>query len=115
MAFSPTIDARASAILTRVIQPDNGNLSPAAARALLGIQLDPQDRERLHELQVKNRDDRLTAEERSELHSYLYVGLVLDVLQAKARAALHGAKGRRAQSHGGSAASPGLAARPRPL
>jgi hypothetical protein len=100
MIHSATIDARESGILTRAIQPDNRNLSPTAARALLRIQLHPDDRERLHELLVKNQDGALTADEHAELHSYLHVGLMLDLLQAKARAALHAAGRRPARSNG---------------
>ena len=92
-------DGRMSAILTRAIQP-NGKLSPTAARALLRIRLDPQDHQRLHDLQEQNRDGTLTADERSELESYLHVGMVLDVLQAKARATLRAAKRRAARTHG---------------
>jgi hypothetical protein len=100
MTHSATIDARESAILTRAIQPNNHNLSPTAARALLRIQLHPDDRERLHELLVKNQEDALTADGHSELHSYLHVGLLVDLVQAKARAALHAARRRPARGNG---------------
>ena len=88
MTHPPAIDARETAILTRAIQPNNHNLSATAARAILRIQLDPHDRQRLHELLVKNQEDTLTADEHSELNSHLHVGMLLDLLQAKAHAAL---------------------------
>ena len=88
MLHSPTIHARETAILTRAIQPNNHNLSAIAARAILRIQLDPHDRQRLHELLVKNQEDVLTTDERSELDSHLHVGMLLDLLQAKAHASL---------------------------
>jgi hypothetical protein len=94
------IDARESAILTRALQPKNRDLSPAAARALLRIQLDPEDRKRLHELLVKNREDTLTADERGELDSHLHVGLLIDLLQAKARAVLHASPRRPVRRNG---------------
>ena len=50
MLHTPTVDVRETAILTRAIQPHKRDISPTAARALLRIQLAPQDRERLHEL-----------------------------------------------------------------
>ena len=100
MTHNPTIDARETAILTRAIQPDNHKLSPTAARELLRIQLDPIDRQRLHELLVKNQEDNLTADERGELDSHLHVGLLIDLLQAKARAALHASTSRPARKHG---------------
>jgi hypothetical protein len=85
---SPTIDAHATGILTRAIQPENDDFSPTAAHALLCFRLDPADRQRLHELLVKNQGDALTAEERGAMDSYLHVELLLDLLQAKARATL---------------------------
>src|SRR5258707_4603542 len=88
MAHSFSIGARETAILTRAIQPNNHNLSATAARAILRIQLDPNDRPRLHELLIKNQEDVLTADERSELDSHLHVDMLLDLLLAKARAAL---------------------------
>src|SRR5438046_530940 len=97
MPHALTIDGRETAILSRAIQPNKQRLSPAAARALLRIQLDPHDRQRLHELLTKNQADALTADERSELDSYLHVGMLLDLLQAKARTAFAPAtrRGRR--------------------
>jgi hypothetical protein len=95
-----TVDARETAILTRAIQPNKHNISATAARALLRIQLDPNDCRRLHELLVKNQEDKLTEDERGELDSYLHVGLLLDLLQAKARAALRTAKRKPANKDG---------------
>ena len=93
-----TVHSRETAILTRAIQPNNHNLSATAARALLRIKLDPHDSRRLHELLVKNQEDKLNEDERGELDSYLHVGLLLDLLQAKARSALRSAKRKPAQS-----------------
>jgi hypothetical protein len=96
----PMIDARETAILTRAIQPNNHNLSVKAARAILRIELDPHDRRRLHELLVKNQQVALTVNERSELQSHLHVGMLLDLLQAKARAALRVRNRPAGRSHG---------------
>ncbi len=93
------VDPRETAILTRAIQPNGAKLSASAARALLRIQLDPRDGKRLHELLIKNQDDALTVDERGDLDSYLHVGLLLDLLQAKARAAL-GKTRKPARGHG---------------
>ena len=100
MTHSAIIDARETAILARAIQRNNHNLSAPAARALLRIQLDPNDRQRLHELLVKNQEDMLTADERSELNSHLHVGMLLDLLQAKAHAALRAGTRRPSRSNG---------------
>jgi hypothetical protein len=100
MTHTPGIDARETAILTRAIQPNNHKLPASAARAILRIQLDPADRQRLHQLLVKNQEDTLTADERSELDCHLHVGMLLDLLQAKAHAALRPRKRRPARSNG---------------
>jgi hypothetical protein len=94
MLHSEAKQSRDMAILTRAIQPNKHNLPVSAARALLRIVLDPQDRERLHELLVNNQKDALTRDERAELDSYLHIGLVIDLLQAKARASLRAARSR---------------------
>jgi hypothetical protein len=112
MLHPPAIDARESAILTRAIQPNRRDMSATAARALLRIQLHAHDRERLHELLGKNQDDTLTAEERSELDSYLHIGLLIDLLQAKARAVLRPRARPVARKNGGGACPPCLAACP---
>jgi hypothetical protein len=96
-----TIDGHASGILTRAIQPNKDDLSPTAARALLRFRLDPADRQRLHDLLVKNQEDKLTADERAAMDSYLHVGLLLDLLQAKARATLQrGTRRQLGRRHG---------------
>ena len=100
MTHSPASAARETAILTRAIQPNNHNLSATAARAILRIELDSHDRQRLHELLVKNQENTLTADERSELDSHLHVGMVLDLLQAKAHAALRAPNRRPGRSNG---------------
>ena len=100
MTHPSTSDAREPAILTRAIQSNNHNLSAAAARAILRIQLDPNDRQRLHELLIKNQKYTLTADERSDLDSHLHVGMLLDLLQAKAHAALRARSRRPSRSNG---------------
>jgi hypothetical protein len=77
-----------AAILARVIQPDHDDLPPAAARALLKLHFTAEDRERMHELAVRNQGGKLTAAEQQELHGYLRVGRLLDLLGAKARLSL---------------------------
>ncbi len=100
MSRTSTIDSYETAILTRAIQPDNHNISATAARALLRIELHPHDRQRLHELLGKNQEDTLSAAERGEFESYLHVGMLVDLLQAKARAVLRPASRRAARRNG---------------
>jgi hypothetical protein len=81
----PNSDA---AIIARVIQPDHDDLPPTAARALLKFGFPVADRERMHELAVKNQDGTLTKAEQRELDSYCRIGRLLDLLGAKARLSL---------------------------
>ena len=78
---SPAFDA---AILTRVVQPDRDNLTAAGARALLKLEFTAVDRQRMHQLAVKNQNGNLTRTEENELDSYVRVGRLIDLLAAKA-------------------------------
>jgi len=49
MPHHSAIDSWETAILARAIQPNGAKLSAKAARAILCIQLDASDAERLHE------------------------------------------------------------------
>lgn len=82
-------------ILMRIFKPDEANLNAEAAQAILQLRIDPQDRERMHELTVKNQEDTLSEEERAELENYCHVGRFLDLLASKARRSLRklGVKG----------------------
>jgi hypothetical protein len=76
------------AIFARLFDPDRIDLSPEAAQALLKVTFDQGDRDRMHQLIVKNRDGNLTPEEEAELDSFLQVGCILDVMHAKAHLVL---------------------------
>jgi len=75
-------------ILSRAIEPHDGNLSPDAARSLLQIKLPGTDRRRLHELAEKAAQATLTSEEERELENYRNVGRLLELLKSKARLSL---------------------------
>ena len=77
-----------AAILARVVQPNSDDLSPASARAFLKFYFTDDDRERMHELAVKNQSGKLTAVEKHQLDSYVRVGRLIDLLAAKARLSL---------------------------
>ena len=64
------IGGEEAAILARLIKPWK-KLPIAAARALSRIDLDENDRRRLHDLAQKNQAGMLTTKEKSELLSYL--------------------------------------------
>jgi len=81
-------DRTASAIWGRVVKPDRADLSPAAARAILKLDFDAEDRRRVDELSEKACQGKLTLEERAEIEEYVRVGHELAVLQSKARMSL---------------------------
>jgi hypothetical protein len=84
-----------ASILNRLVRPDRDDLSPELARALLSLDFDKADRDRMHELAVKNQDGKLTTDEAEMLDSYRRIGYLVDLLRSKARLILkkHGRQG----------------------
>jgi hypothetical protein len=82
-----TVETEAE-IWNRTIMPDQGDLPPAAARALLELKLPLADVERVNELSAKARDGALSPAESTQLDNYLNVGRALELLKAKARFSL---------------------------
>lgn len=76
------------AILSRVLRPSQGALSPEAARSILMLDFDPRDRERMHELAQKAQAGSLDQEEQQEIDSYERVSHLLGLLRSKARVSL---------------------------
>jgi hypothetical protein len=76
------------AIFRRVVDSDNEDLSPEAARALLRLRFGARDRARMNRLAAKNRDGKLKPNEELELDNYIRVGQTLGILQSKARRSL---------------------------
>lgn len=74
-----------AAILARVIQADERELTPEAARYLLSMKLPSSDEDRVNELSAKARAGSLTDAETQELDSYLHIGFLLGIMQSKAR------------------------------
>ena len=72
-------------ILSRLIRPERRNFSAAAARAILKIDFEPGDIERMNELAEKARRGTLTPSEKGAIDSYELVGHLLGLLHAKAR------------------------------
>ena len=77
-----------TAILSRLIRPDDDSLSAEAAEALLRIRFEQRDLDRIHDLMTRNQEDRLTPAERVELESYRRVSFLLDLMHSKARRSL---------------------------
>ncbi len=65
------------------------SLSLAAARALLKIDFEEADRQRMRDLLHKAQEGALSAAEREEIDGYERVGHLLDLLHSKARVALN--------------------------
>src|SRR5437016_2391430 len=95
MPFEGLAATTEAKILTRVIKPGKRGLPAAAARAILQLDFDDEDRRRMHELAQKNQVGELTPEERSELEGYMHIGLLLDLLHSKARRSLKQVSSRR--------------------
>ena len=74
-----------AAILARIIQAEERELTPEVARYLLSMKLPSNDEERVNELSAKARSGSLTDSETQELDSYLHIGTLLGVMQSKAR------------------------------
>lgn len=77
-----------AAILSRIIHPERDDLSPEAARSILKLDFDEQDRARMHELAGRAQDGALSEGEAAELESYRRVGRLLDLMRSKARRSL---------------------------
>jgi len=76
------------AILSRVLEPEQGTLSVVAARAWLKLALTDSDRTLLHSLAQKAQAGSLTPGEESALDHYCRVGRLLDLMHSKARRSL---------------------------
>ncbi len=77
-----------AAILARLIQIEQQELSRGVAEYLLSIRFGDHDIARMNELSELARQGALTGEEQAELDSYLHVGNLLAVIQSKGRRAL---------------------------
>jgi hypothetical protein len=82
---SPNTEA---AILARLIQIGQEEMSRGAAEYLLSIRFGERDTARMNELSELARQGKLTNEEQVELDSYIHVGNLLAVMQSKGRRAL---------------------------
>jgi hypothetical protein len=77
-----------AAILARVIQVGEKELSRGAAEYLLSIRFGEYDVARMNELSELARQGNLTGQEQAELDSYIHVSNLLAVMQSKGRRAL---------------------------
>ena len=77
-----------AAILARLIQIGQEELSRGAAEYLLSIRFGDRDTARMNELSELARQGKLTGEEQSEFDSYIHVGNLLAVMRSTGRRAL---------------------------
>jgi hypothetical protein len=83
---SPLVTPNTEAtILARIVQAEDEMLTPEAARYWLSRKLSAADEERVNELSAKARAGSLSEGEKQELDSYLHVGMLLGLMQSKAR------------------------------
>ena len=87
-SMNATIASQETEILARVIGPDNPSFTPAVARSILQLRFSETDTERMNQLAEKARQGILTDEEQSQLHGYLFVGAMIDLMHSKARLSL---------------------------
>lgn len=77
-----------AAILARVIQLGEDELSRGAAEYLLSFRFGEHDIARMNELSELAQEGKLAPQEQAELDSYIHVSNLLAVMQSKGRRAL---------------------------
>jgi len=77
-----------AAIWDRIIQPMSGNVPPDAAKFFLGLGFADSDKQRMHDLAVRNQEGALNEVEAEELRRYRMVGLQIDLLRSISRRSL---------------------------
>lgn len=75
-------------ILQRMIDPDQGFFSPAAAEAVLQMRLADTDQRRMQELAEKSSEGTLSGQEAAEYDSYIAAADFLSLWKSKARRSL---------------------------
>lgn len=75
-------------ILRRVLQPEQGDLVPDAAHALLALDFAENDHRQMAELSAKAQEGALTPAEREQLEGYINVSHLIAFIQSKARLSL---------------------------
>lgn len=88
MSLEITVENTELAILGRVLDVQNGDLTPAVAQSWLRLHLPQTDERRLLELSAKAKTDQLEPGEKALLENYLHVGRLVDLMKSKARLSL---------------------------
>lgn len=77
-----------TAILTRAISSIQKSLPPEIAEEILQWDFPPEDKQRMAELSAKARAGELSTDEEAQIDSYVRVGHIINLMQAKARLAI---------------------------
>lgn len=86
--MNPTFASPETEILSRVVGPENPTFTPEVARSILELRFSDADTARMNELAARARQGDLSEEEQSQLHGYLLVGAMVDLMHSKARLSL---------------------------
>jgi hypothetical protein len=78
------------AIFGRVLEPEEATLDVAAAKAILNLNFQQADKDRMRVLLAKAKKGTLTADEQVEIDNYERVGHMLSLMKSKARRSLKG-------------------------
>jgi hypothetical protein len=76
-------------------------MSSAAARALLALDFNRADKDRMRQLSAKAREGTLSPEEQVEINNYERVGHILNLIQSKARCSLKAGRGSNGKARTG--------------
>ena len=77
-----------AAILSRLDEPNRADFSHEVAEALLKLDFDQMDRDRMHELALKYQEGSLMKAEKEEFHSYRRIDYFVDLMRSKASISL---------------------------
>lgn len=68
-------------------------MTTTLAKHLLRLSFDDREKARMHELSERNQEGTITPEELDELDQFVRVGMVLSIMQSRARRCLKSVKG----------------------
>jgi hypothetical protein len=77
--------ARVTDVLTQIVEPDHGDLSPELASYVLSLNFTPAQHARFAELSAKVQQGSLSEDEQHALNVLNFANTMLGVMQSKAR------------------------------
>lgn len=85
-------------ILARLLGNDEGRLPATTARYFLSLTFTEAEKNRMHDLAIRNQEGSLTASEQEELFGYAKAGSLLSILKSRSRRALNRKSNKQAAS-----------------